>query len=187
MTDPYVYPGTYVLRNIENVRDAEELARFERLMTAQRLREGLPNVELSADGYRALHRHLFQDVYDWAGQDRTVEIAKGDSLFCLPKFIGTELEKRFAAIKAERFLTQLTAAQFAKQAAEHVSELNAIHPFREGNGRTSRALLVALGRHAGHPIEIRRIDPVAWIDASRASFRTGDCKLMCAVIAAAIA
>ena len=156
-------------------------------MTAQRLREGLPNVELSADRYRALHHHLFQDVYDWAGQDRTVEIAKGDSLFCLPKFIGAELKKRFAAIKAERFLTQLTAAQFAKQAAEHISELNAIHPFREGNGRTSRALLVALGRHAGHPIEIRRIDPVAWIDASRASFRTGDCKLMCAVIAAAIA
>jgi len=187
MTDPYVYPGTRVLRNIENIRDAEELARFERLMTAQRLREGLPGVELSANGYRELHRHLFQDVYDWAGRDRTVEIAKGDSLFCLPQFIGPELDKRFAAIKAERYLKQLSAAQFAKQAAEHISELNAIHPFREGNGRTSRAFLVVLGRQAGHRIEMRRIDPRAWIDASRASFRTGDCKLMCAVIAAAVA
>jgi cell filamentation protein len=92
MTDPYVYPGTRVLRNVENIHDAEELARFERLMTAQRLREGLPNVELSADGYRALHRHLFQDVYDWAGRDRIVEIAKGDSLFCLPQFIRPELD-----------------------------------------------------------------------------------------------
>jgi cell filamentation protein len=187
MTDPYVYPGTRVLRNVENIHDAEELARFERLMTAQRLREGLPNVELSADGYRALHRHLFQDVYDWAGRDRIVEIAKGDSLFCLPQFIRPELDKRFAAIKAERYLNRLTAMQFAKQAAEHVSELNAIHPFREGNGRTSRAFLVVLGRQAGHRIEMQRIDPEAWIDASRESFRTGECRLMYAVIAGAIA
>jgi cell filamentation protein len=187
MGDPHVYPGTRVLRNLENIRDAGELARFERLMTAQRLREGLPPAELSSARYRALHRHIFQDVYDWAGQDRTVEIAKCDSLFCLPRFIAAELDKRFAAIKAVRYLRGLTAAQFSEQAAEHISELNAIHPFREGNGRTVRAFLVVLAEQAGHRVEPQRIAPAAWLDASRESFRTGDCKLMCAVIAGAIA
>jgi cell filamentation protein len=187
MGDPYVYPGTRILRNKEDIRDADELARFERLMTAQRLREGLPNVELSARGYRALHRHLFQDVYDWAGHDRTVEIAKGESLFCLPQFIGPELNKRFAAIKSEHYLMALMPAKFAGRAAEHISELNAIHPFREGNGRTCRAFLVVWGRVAGHRVQMQRINPGEWNDASRESFRTGDCQLMRTVIARAIA
>jgi cell filamentation protein len=186
MTDPYVYPGTRVLRNKENIRHGAELARFERLMTAQRLREGLPAVGLTADGFRALHFHIFQDVYEWAGRDRTIEIAKADSLFCLPQFIVPELERRFAAIRMGRPSNWLAPVVFAEHAALHISELNAIHPFREGNGRTARAFLVVLGQHAGHRIEIQRFEPVAWIEASRESFRTGDCGLMRAVIAGAI-
>jgi cell filamentation protein len=84
MADPYVYPGTQVLINKEDIRDAEELAVFERVMSAQRMSEQLPAVEISAAGYRALHRHLFQDVYEWAGEPRTVALAKGSSMFCRP-------------------------------------------------------------------------------------------------------
>jgi len=186
MTDPYVYPGTDVLRNKENIRDADELSAFERVATANRM-ETLPdNVPITADGYRGIHRYIFQDVYDWAGNDRIVDIAKGDELFCLAAYIDQELERRFEAIRTENALRGLTAEEFAARAANHISELNAIHPFREGNGRTQRAFLVVLGQQAGHEIDIARIDPQAWNDASRQSFRTGDAGPLRDVIADAM-
>ena len=61
-------------------------------------------------------------------------------------------------------------------------ELNAIHPFREGNGRTLRAFLFVLARQAGHDINIERIDPLSWNKASRVSFRTGDSQAMREII-----
>jgi cell filamentation protein len=62
--DPYVYPGTHTLRNKENIRDPDELARLERLAAANRM-ETLPdNIPLTAKGYREIHRYIFQDVYD---------------------------------------------------------------------------------------------------------------------------
>jgi cell filamentation protein len=171
--DPYVYPGTNTLRNKENICDPEELARLERQAAANRM-ETLPyDIPISVDGYREIHRYIFQDVYDWAGQDRTVDTAKGDNLFCLAPYINRELEKRFEVIRRENNLRGLSAHQFAERAAEHVSELNAIHPFREGNGRVQRAFLEIVGRQAGHEIDLERIDPVAWNEASIESFRTG--------------
>ena len=180
--DPYVYVGTSVLINRENIRDAAELAEFERLMTAQRLSEGLPEITLTPEGYGALHRHLFQDVYEWAGRTRTVDIAKSNSMFCLAAYVDPELGKRLAAIRAEHGLRGLDATLFAARAAEHCSELNAIHPFREGNGRSLRAFLVVLGRQAGHEVKIQHIDADHWNQASRDSFRNGDVTLMRQVI-----
>ncbi|CAB3802561.1 hypothetical protein LMG28614_05642 [Paraburkholderia ultramafica] len=185
MADPYVYPGTQVLINKEDIRHAEKLAMFERMMTLQRMRDGSPTVEMSPAGYRELHRHLFQDVYEWAGDLRTVALAKGSSMFCRPEFVEQELQKRFATIHAEGDLRGLTAEQFAGRAAEHLSELNAIHPFREGNGRTQRAFLEVLGQNAGHPVDLTRIDPTAWNEASITGFHRGDYELMRQVIAGA--
>jgi len=72
MSDPYLYPGTDVLRNKEDIRDAGELEAFERLATANRM-ETLPhNVPVTVEGYREIHRYIFQDVFDWAGEIRTV-------------------------------------------------------------------------------------------------------------------
>jgi cell filamentation protein len=187
MTDPYVYPGTNVLINKEDIRDAETLARFERMETANRI-ETLPSgIPLTADGFRTVHRHIFHNVYEWAGQIRTVDIAKNNDLFCRVFFVERELEKCLKSLRAEDCLRGLSPETFAQRAAFYVSELNAIHPFREGNGRTTRAFLGILGEQAGHRIEMQRIDPEAWIDASRESFRTGECRLMYAVIAGAIA
>ena len=69
---------------------------------------------------------------------------------------------------------RLSVAQFAERAGEHLSELNAIHPFREGNGRAQRAFLVVLAEQAGHKIDLQRIDPIAWNEASKQSFSTAD-------------
>jgi cell filamentation protein len=186
MIDPYLYPGTDILRNKENIRDARELEAFERTTTANRL-ETLPHdIPITAEGYREIHRYIFQDVYDWAGQERTVDIAKSDDLFCLARYIDQELGKRFEAIRAEGFLRGLGAEQFATLAAEQLSELNAIHPFREGNGRTQRAFLFLLGRQAGHEVRLEAIDPRTWNEASREGFRSGDATALRKVIADAI-
>jgi cell filamentation protein len=187
MADPYVYPGTNVLINNENIRDPHDLETFERRMTLQRMREGIPRIQFSSAGFRSIHRHLFQDVYAWAGDDRTVNLAKGGTMFCLAPFVSRELDKRFDALRADNNLRGQAPEQFAERAALHICELNAVHPFRDGNGRTLRAFLEQLGDGAGHPIDLRRIAPTAWIDASIISFRDGDYALMRNVIAAAFA
>lgn len=184
--DPYVYKNSKVLRNKEGIRDAEELESFEHMSAMLRYVEGLPAISITAYGYCRLHHHLFQDVYGWAGQIRTVDMAKNDHLFCRSIYIETELDRCFAALQSENCLQGLKTQRFAERAGEHISEINAIHPFREGNGRTMRAFLEVLGTQAGHEIELRNIDPDAWNEASRVSFRTGDAALMRDVIAAAI-
>jgi cell filamentation protein len=82
--DPYVYPGTSVLRNRLDIRNAELLESFEAEMFTLRASELLPEGNFNAAHFCAVHRHLFGDVYDWAGTYRTVRIAKGETMFCYP-------------------------------------------------------------------------------------------------------
>jgi len=174
MADPYVYPGTKILINKEGIRNKAELDQFERVMTAVRLREGIPEAALTTDGYRAIHRHVFQDVFSWAGEFRTAEISKGGHLFCRPRYLRSEMDKRFQMIGAEAPWDGVAADEFARRLAGHVSELNAIHPFREGNGRTMRAFIDIAARRAGQDLHVERIEPGPWIQASIRSFKTGD-------------
>jgi len=88
--DPYCYPNSSVLKNRLGLRDQEQLNAFEAMITAQRGEEPLPRGRLGFAHYRAIHRHLFQDVFAWAGKLRTVRIAKGDSMFCYPEHIDAE-------------------------------------------------------------------------------------------------
>ena len=169
--DSSVYPGTRTLINLLDIRDRDELEDCERLLTANRL-ETLPRrFAVTANGYRQIHRYLFQDLYPWAGRYRTVNIAKGNDMFCLVPHIASQMDQRFAAIRAENNLKGLDRLEFANRAAEHVCELNAIHPFREGNGRTLRAFLEGMANQAGHRIDVSVIDPRAWNAASISSFR----------------
>jgi fido (protein-threonine AMPylation protein) len=103
-----------------------------------------------------------------------------------PEFVEKELDKRFASIRAEDNLRGLTAEQFADRAAEHLSELNAIHPFREGNGRAQRLFLEVIGQNAGHPVDLQNINPSAWNEASIIGFHRGDHEPMRQVITGAV-
>jgi cell filamentation protein len=182
MLDPYVYSGTAILINKEGIRNQVELEAFERVMTAARLETLSVNMPLTQDGYRQLHLHIFQDVYDWAGNYRTVNIAKGGHLFCLVPYIADLMTQRFASLQADGILASRSREDFVGRAAEHISELNAIHPFRDGNGRTLRAFLECLADHAGFRVTLERLDPAAWIDASIRGFRDGDYEPMRRVI-----
>lgn len=139
-------------------------------MAALRSGEPLPKGMFDPNHYCALHRHLFQDVYDWAGAYRTVRIAKGSAMFCYPEHISEQMELLFATLKTPAFSGGATTADFVTAAARFLAELNAIHPFREGNGRTQLSFLFLLGHHADHPLDMARIRPAPMLAAMIASF-----------------
>ena len=186
MQHPYCYEGTEVLLNKEGITIAADLEGFERIMSAERILTLPRQASITAATYRAINKHILQDVYEWAGTYRTVDTGRGDAPFCLAAHIERNMTARFDAIAAEKCLKGLSDEDFARRAAVHVGELNAIHPFLEGNGRTNRAFLKILGRRAGKWIDLARIDPASWNEASRNSFLGAD-DAMTTVIAGLVA
>ncbi|MBS0331321.1 MAG: Fic family protein [Proteobacteria bacterium] len=169
--DPYAYKNSDVLRNKAGLRDAALLEAFELEMTALRAEEALPFGRYGPAHYRAVHRHLFQDVYSWAGRYRTVRTAKSGNVFCYPEHIAASMVALFARLQTAPFTGAADFGAFAASAADFLAELNAIHPFREGNGRCQLTFLHLIAERAGHPLDLRRVEPVAMILAMVASFR----------------
>ncbi len=172
--DPYCYPGTTVLRNLAGLRNQRALTRFETAMAAQRADEPFPTGPLGVRHYRAIHRHLFQDVYAWAGRFRTVRISRDGSMFCYPENIERETRVLFSRLRDDRYLRRLRTAQFIDRATHFLATLNAIHPFRDGNGRTQLAFLALVGARAGHPFILTRLKPRAFLAAMVRSFHGDD-------------
>jgi cell filamentation protein len=168
--DPYCYPGTTVLRNKLGLKSQPELDAFESEMSFERSTEALPLGRLGYRHFRAIHRHLFQDIYAWAGKIRIVRISKGRSTFCYPEHIDQEMAKLFKALCRAGHLRGTSPQDFAKQAAHFLAELNAIHPFREGNGRTQLTFLTLLADRAGHPLALKKMNPERIMRAVIASF-----------------
>lgn len=168
--DPYCYPGTTVLKNKADLRTQAELDEFETAMTFARSEEPLPSGRFSVNHYKAIHHHLFQDVYAWAGKFRTVRLTKDTSTFCYPEHINREMKRTFAWLKDRDLLRARTATEFFAGAAHFLSELNAIHPFREGNGRTQLTFFTLLADKAGHPIDLDKLEPEAMLDSMIKSF-----------------
>jgi cell filamentation protein len=181
----YCCPGTDVYRNKEDIRDKHDLEELERMLAARRL-ETLPHdIPITPAGFREIHRYMLQDVYDWAGEYRWVDTGRTGP-FCKAGFVAAEMDKRFVAINGEDDLRGLDAATFATRAAEHIGELNAIHPFLDGNGRVLRAFLEILAEGAGFSIDLARVDPRAWNDAAARSFHQADYSPIREVIAGAM-
>ncbi len=167
--DPYVYPGTTVLKNKLGIRDSAELDRAERKLAAQRLSEGAPTGDFDLAHLCAIHHHLFQDVYDWAGEIRTVGLNKDGHQFQVRRFIQTGMADIHKRLVDANFLNGLNRADFATQAARIIGDMNYVHPFREGNGRTQLLYLEQLAEQAGHKFNLARLDPERWFEASRRS------------------
>ena len=171
--DPYVYPGTNVLRNRYDLRDPAELERVEAAVTYGRLAElaeqPLPGAYDLAH-LQAFHARIFSDIYQWAGEIRTVAIAKGD-LFALPQHIEPYLSDVLRQLPAEGHLRGLGREQTLDRLTHYLAEINAAHPFREGNGRTQRAFIAQLADDAGYRVNWRHLDPARNIQASQAAHR----------------
>ena len=168
MADPYLQDDGQTLRNKLGIVSNPELlqsteAEFVELRMARLRANGLPD----AQGFallKAVHHQLFQDVYDFAGQARTTTLSKlnvegetARTAFTPPDRIRIEVDAVFAKVTSQNGLRGLSAPNFAERAAQHFIELNGVHPFREGNGRTQRVVWEHIAKQAGHSLSFEAI------------------------------
>ena len=165
----YVYPGTDVLINLPGIRDPEQLERFERTVTAEKLTRLKKNPIQGSFDFKHLqdiHRFLFEDIYPFAGKLRDENIAKDYFSFAPVQFLESSAHELFRQLRQEKYLQGLSVDQFADRAAYYMAEMNVLHPFREGNGRTQREFIRELAQHAGFTLDWSRVDQDKLFQAS---------------------
>ncbi|HEX8148488.1 MAG TPA: Fic family protein [Pyrinomonadaceae bacterium] len=142
------YPGTSVLINLEGIRDPEELLERETELHLAAYEDMFRSFDehLTPDLplFYYLHHVIFAPLYVWAGRPRTVGISKGGTPFCPPQNIDAMMGALFTELEKECWLVELNLESFLARAAYYVCEINAVHPFREGNGRAIRFYLDVL-------------------------------------------
>jgi cell filamentation protein len=191
--DPHSEPGNACPRNVFKLTNYAELHALEAPLVFSRIGEmrdrGVTG-NFDTAHLRSIHKYLFQDVFPWAGELRVVNISKGNTNFGPAMHIGSALKELFERLAKEKLLTNLGASAFVQRAAFYLGEINAIHPFREGNGRTQRELIRQLALHAGHPLswslEGTGFTQQQMIDASILSHTRGDNSQLAAIIEAAL-
>ncbi len=184
--DPYVYPDApNALRNRLGIKDVSEIDTIERVFVARRIRVGVPVGQFDAPHIKAIHKHLFQDMYEWAGEFRTVELAKGGHKFQLVGYLETGIANIHSRLIQRKFLSGLARSIFAQEVASIIGDLNYVHPFREGNGRTQLQYLKQLARRAGHDVDLTKLKRDIWQEASRTAHQA-DYSLMAKAIAGAM-
>jgi cell filamentation protein len=165
--DPYCLPGTSVLRNRLNITDEKTLAHAERDLSevaAETLDFSPPPYNLSY--LQALHRQLFCDLYDWAGELRTVDISKDETHFCVTHRIEPEANKLFKLLADANWFQDLDRTALINASAELFGDLNVVHPFREGNGRAQRILFEHIIVNAGYEISWWPVEAREWVQAN---------------------
>jgi cell filamentation protein len=175
-----VYPGTRVLRNRFGIRDADALRQLEfEVGTAQEfcIEAGITALPETFDGGHLvqIHRTLFGSLYPWAGVFRSYDMALGHTTFhsnWIGRYLGDAakmLNHRLPHQPIELLGEQKDRQHYALQAAEAYAYLNCAHPFREGNGRTSKTLLQVLATKAGYRLDFSAVTKKQWDTASRRS------------------
>jgi cell filamentation protein len=171
--DRYTYPGTGVLINKVGITDAQALDAFEADATAIRMfelfQDPVPG-SFDVDHVKQIHRHLFQDVFDWAGEFRLVDISRGTSRFANFLLIEGYLSKCLGQLSQEKWLVGMLPHEFTSRLAFYMGEINAVHPFREGNGRVQRLFCSQLAQRAGYFVDFESISQDQMYVAMIASF-----------------
>lgn len=159
-----------MLVNKLNIRNNRDLEHFEADITLQRQYElELENPiygRFSISHLKRIHKYIFQDIYGFAGEYRTEDLAKGETFFCKAQYIHENLQRVLLELKREKYLKDLDRQDFPLRAAYYMAELNMIHPFREGNGRAIREFIRQLAVQAGYRIDWSRIDSNVLLEAS---------------------
>ena len=171
--DTYCYPGTDVLRNKAEITNAEELDAYEGELSTLRSIEILENPvvgQFDLTHLQHIHLTLFQDVYEWAGKIRTVDISRGNSRFANVRFIESAANDIFNKLARESWLKGLDADTLSKRLAYYLSEINALHPFREGNGRVQRIFISQLSQSAGYQLDYSDLEQLQIYQAMELAF-----------------
>lgn len=192
----YTLPDGVTVKNKLGATSHDQLERLEGSYVRQRFLEMkmgfLPSGSFDADHLRAIHKHLFQDVYEWAGRTRNERVSLSDGTIAtepilmksggLPFVHGSDIPKTLATITAKlkksNYLRGLARKEFAGKAADVLIELNAVHPFREGNGRTQRVFVDQLANMAGHELDFKVITRARMYEASAEAFERNDPAMM---------
>lgn len=176
--DPYLRPSG-VLDNLLGLDDAEALVRAEaRIVVARELllyRSNAVPATWNLDHVCAVHRWLFGDVYAWAGQLRSIDIVKGATRFASAEFLesaGRDLFRRRLDPRAR--WRSMERTRVVSECSGFLAELNLLHPFREGNGRTQRAFVQLLAVDAGWLVDWSSISPEENEAASERSIADDD-------------
>lgn len=170
--DPYTDPETGVMYNRLGIKDRDTLERVESTFAYVRsfeIMQASMGGKFDFNHMKEIHRKLFGDVYEWAGEIRSLDIAKGNSLFASYNQIESYAPKITQQLAREQYLRGLDADEFSLRAGYYMGELNALHPFREGNGRTLREFIGQLAREAGYHIIWKGIKRQEMVKASIAA------------------
>ncbi|WP_344204288.1 Fic/DOC family protein [Aeromicrobium alkaliterrae] len=179
--DPYLDPATGILRNKLGATDQIALDQAEGDLVFLRLTklmsEGVSAPRGDLDEIREIHRTLFQDVYDWAGDIRTVDIRKPGA-DAQPFLAVSKIELASSYIQGEladeKMLLGLDRDAFIGRISHYYDQFNYMHPFREGNGRTQRVLISRIAHHAGWELDWRQVSGEENDAASRAGAEAFD-------------
>lgn len=154
-----------VLKNKLDIRENEGLDIAERLLVRIRVAAGTPLSNFDFTHLRSIHRHLFQDIYEWVGELRQVDIAKTDWFLPFDRIeMGiADVHKRLTKLN---FLRVLGRNKFSARAGHILGDINYAHPFREGNGRTQTHNLKQLCKVAKRPIDLTKLSQEQWFEAS---------------------
>ena len=165
----YCYPNSNVLINKLEIKDINLLQKYEAKITAAKLlslrQKGIIG-NFDVKHVKDIHFYLFEDIYPFAGKFRTENIGKGVFRFAEWQYIEPELIKLLKKLEAENYLSNLNKNNMAQRLAYYMAELNVLHPFREGNGRTIREFIRELALKNNYILNLMNVDPAHFLDAS---------------------
>ena len=165
----YCYKDTNVLRNKLNIKDLETLKNAEDEITLVKQMELLQNPikgSFTKSHLFNIHKFIFGDIYSFAGKIRNEDISKGTTTFYPSELINRELDKVFLKIKEENMIRETDRDKVINNLAYVMAELNIIHPFREGNGRSIREFIRVLAKRCGYDLNWGNVDSEKLLEAS---------------------
>lgn len=168
----YCYPNCFILKNKLNIKDEALLQEAERQITAVKILDLKMNPlkgDLNFEHLLNIHKYIFNDIYEWAGKTRSVNISKGNQ-FCNYAFIENMADEIFLKLHNDNYLIGLANEEMITKLSYYLGELNAMHPFREGNGRTQRIFIEYLANAAGYYVDFSEVTSKEMIEASSDSF-----------------
>ena len=164
----YCYKDTNILINKLNIMDAEKLEDIERKLVIVKLYELRQNKKIGnfdIEHFVSIHKFMFEDIYPFAGLFRNENIAKGNFSFAKWEFIEDELKRLLNDLKEENYLRGLNKEDLTKRLAYYMAELNVLHPFREGNGRTIREFIRQLAFKNNYVLDLQNTESKNMLDA----------------------
>jgi cell filamentation protein len=171
--DIYCYPNSSVLKNKLDLLEQDQLDAFEADITLARI-ISIENNPIQGNfdfnHLKRIHFEIFQDIYDWAGEVRRVDILRESSRFANVRMIGQAAEYIFSDIAKENFFRDLEHYEVAEKLAHYLSEINVLHPFRDGNGRVQRVFISQLASAAGYQLDYSDLNQVSMYESMEKAF-----------------